>query len=338
MIGTTAAVLGGASLVGNLVSGFLGKGAAKKAGELQDKQAREEAANIERVTGVANQGINDAGVRAGEIATTAAKFGADQTQEMANNAATGVTTASRQANERLDPFYDAGSEATGTLRAGLTPGGEFNRNFSMTDLQGSLDPGYQFRLEEAQRNLNRTAAARGGALSGAALSDALRMSSGLASQETQNAFSRYNTTTQGRYDRLFGVSDQGYRAGVKQGDNTTSAARYGGDIITDASKFGAGLNTNAAQYSGTAGMNTAGTMGDNLIGSAKTAADLRTGGAAAKAAGVVGGTNALTKGITGGIGTATSALTLSDLLKNPATSAMPKGYKPPDVASMIPMR
>lgn len=318
------AVTGGLGLVANVAGGLFGASAAKKAAAIQQKSANEEAAKVDAAAGIANQGISDAGVRAGDMATTAAKFGADQTQEAAGNARSSVLDASREANARLDPFSTAGAEAAGTLQEGLRTGGDFNRNFTAADLQSTLDPGYQFRLEQGQLGLNRTAAARGSALSGAAVKDALTFNSGLASQETMNAFNRYNTTTQGRYDRLFGVSNQGFQAGVQQGNNTTAAARYGGDITTNAAQFGAGLNSGAAQFSGTAGLTAAEQIGSNLTGAARTAADLRTGGAAAQAAGVVGGTNALTKGITGGVGAATSALTLSQLLKNPATTVTPK--------------
>lgn len=318
------AVTGGLGLVANVASGFLGASSAKKAAAVQQQQANAEAANVEKAAGIANQGVNDAGIRSGEIATTAAKFGADQTEEMAGNARDASLQATREANAKLDPYAEAGADATHTLQEGLKTGGDFNKNFTMQDLQGSLDPGYQFRLEQGQLGLNRTAAARGGALSGAAVKDALNFNSGLASQETQNAFNRYSSTTQSRYDRLFGVSHQGEGAATQQGNNLTANARYGGDITTDAAKFGAGLNTSAAEFSGQAGVHAADVMGENLTSGARTAADLRTGGAAAKAAGIVGGTNALTKGITGGVGAATSALTLQELLKNPATAVNPR--------------
>jgi hypothetical protein len=318
------AVTGGLGIVSNIAGGLLGASAAKKAAAVQQQSANAEAAKVDAAAGIANQGVNDAGVRAGEMATTAAKFGADQTQEAAGNARDASLTATREANAKLDPYAEAGGDATRTLQEGLKTGGDFNRTFTAKDLQSDLDPGYQFRLEQGQLGLNRTAAARGGALSGAAVKDALNYNSGLASQETQNAFNRYSSTTQSRYDRLFGVSRQGEGAATHQGDNLTADARYGGTITTGAAQFGAGLNTSAAEYSGTAGTHAADVMGENLIGSTRTAADLRTGGAAAKAAGIVGGTNALTKGLTGAT---SSALTLSQLLKNPAVAMSPGGLK-----------
>ena len=63
------------------------------------------------------------------------------------------------------------------------------RNFGASDFQA--DPGYAFRLSEGMKALDRTAASRGGLLSGATLKGAQRYGSDLASQEYQNAFNRY---------------------------------------------------------------------------------------------------------------------------------------------------
>jgi hypothetical protein len=55
------------------------------------------------------------------------------------------------------------------------------------------DPGYQFRLGEGINALNKTAAARGGMMSGRALSEATRYGQDYASNEYNNAFNRYYT-------------------------------------------------------------------------------------------------------------------------------------------------
>ena len=59
--------------------------------------------------------------------------------------------------------------------------------------QFTQDPGYAFRLSEGMKGLERTAAARGGLLSGSTLKAAQRFGQDLASQEYQNAFNRYQT-------------------------------------------------------------------------------------------------------------------------------------------------
>jgi hypothetical protein len=71
-----------------------------------------------------------------------------------------------------------------------------------------IDPGYQFRLKEGMQGLERSAAARGGLLSGGTLKGIQRYGQDMASQEYQNAFNRYQaerTGTLNPYQSLAGV-------------------------------------------------------------------------------------------------------------------------------------
>lgn len=86
-----------------------------------------------------------------------------------------------------EPWRQAGVEALNKLRS---PEMQFTP-FS-TD-KFTQDPGYAFRLSEGMKALDRTAAQRGGLLSGATLKGAQRYNQDLASQEFQNAYNRYNT-------------------------------------------------------------------------------------------------------------------------------------------------
>ena len=90
---------------------------------------------------------------------------------------------------RQQPWLQAGTGAINRLAAGLQKGGEFGTPFSQTNWQ--QDPGYQFRLSEGLKSLDRQAAARGGLISGAALKAAQGYGQQQASQEYQNAFDRY---------------------------------------------------------------------------------------------------------------------------------------------------
>jgi hypothetical protein len=70
------------------------------------------------------------------------------------------------------------------------------------------DPGYQFRLKEGMQGLERSAASRGGLLSGGTLKGIQRYGQDMASQEYQNAFNRYQaerTGTLNPYQSLAGV-------------------------------------------------------------------------------------------------------------------------------------
>jgi hypothetical protein len=73
----------------------------------------------------------------------------------------------------------------------------------------TADPGYAFRVSEGMKALDRTAAARGGLISGAALRGATRYGQEMGSQEFQNAFNRYQTSranTLNPFQSLAGVA------------------------------------------------------------------------------------------------------------------------------------
>jgi hypothetical protein len=73
----------------------------------------------------------------------------------------------------------------------------------------TADPGYAFRMSEGMKGLERSAAARGGLLSGSALKGIQRYGQDLASQEYQNAFNRYQTArtnTLNPFQSLAGVA------------------------------------------------------------------------------------------------------------------------------------
>jgi hypothetical protein len=104
----------------------------------------------------------------------------------------------------------------------------------MSDFQ--QDPGYAFRMEEGLKALDRTAAARGGLLSGGALKGAQRYGQGLASQEYQNAYDRYNTNRANQLNPLLSISGKGQitanelgTAGANYATNTGQAYMNAGD-------------------------------------------------------------------------------------------------------------
>lgn len=304
------AIAGGVGLVGNLVGGVMGKGAATKAGQIQQQAADVAAGKVGQATGEANRGIADATHGAQDTATGVSNRYIDT----AGAAANGVTGAAHEANGLLDPYATTGNTATTALNAGLAAGGDFNKTPTMADI--TIDPGYAFRQQQAEQALARSAAARGGAVSGAALKDLNDYVQGSASQEYQNAFQRFQTSTQNRFGNLMTASNAGQAAAGTQGGNLTTGAARAGDFNMQ----GAAGSAQANEFGASAGMAGAGEIGANLMNGAKTEADLTTGGAAAKAAGVVGGSNALTAGIAGASNAVTNAATLN-LLKNPATSS-----------------
>jgi hypothetical protein len=100
----------------------------------------------------------------------------------------------------------------GTQQAAGVLGSTPNRLAGLLD-QGPMrvdmaaDPGYQFRLQQGEQAIMRSAAARGGRLGGGTLQALLAHGQGLASQEYGNAFNRA-LTERGQQIGLAGGADQ----------------------------------------------------------------------------------------------------------------------------------
>jgi hypothetical protein len=136
------------------------------------------------------------------------------------NAAARASDAQRDMFERQvelqEPFREAGLKGQNRLMEllGLSedkkaPGfGKYaSAEFGMDKF--TADPGYAFRMSEGMKALERSAAARGGLLSGATLKGTQRFGQDLASQEYQNAFNRYQaerTGTLNPYQALSGTA------------------------------------------------------------------------------------------------------------------------------------
>jgi hypothetical protein len=88
--------------------------------------------------------------------------------------------------------------------------GKLTKEFTMEDYEE--DPGFQFRLEEGNKALERAQSRRGNFYSGQALKEANRYNSGQASQEYGAAYDRFNNDNNTLYNRLAGISNQGLGA------------------------------------------------------------------------------------------------------------------------------
>jgi hypothetical protein len=169
-------------------------------------------------------------------------------QEKLYNQQVGLQEPYRQAGltgqNRLMEFLGLGGNA------GATGYGQYARDFGMSDFQA--DPGYAFRLAEGQKALERSAAARGGLISGGALKAATRYGQDMASQEYQNAYNRYQTNRANQLQPLGNLMASGQSAASNQG---AAAGNYGtnaGNLITGAGNaMASGIN--AAGQAGAAG-------------------------------------------------------------------------------------
>lgn len=124
--------------------------------------------------------------------------------------------------KRIDPsIYTAKAQAPSA--APDADFGALNREFTNADFV--RDPGYEFRLGEGMKGLERSAAARGGLLSGAALKAASRYNQDFASNEFGNSANRFNVNQANRFNRLASIAGIGQTAATQTGQNAMTVGQ-----------------------------------------------------------------------------------------------------------------
>lgn len=124
--------------------------------------------------------------------------------------------------ELAEPWRKAGEQALNKL----IPLTDYQQ-FGMQQFQA--DPGYAFRLAEGQKALERSAAARGGLLSGATLKGIERYGQDMASQEYTNAFNRYQAERAARLAPLQSLAGVGQTTAQQLGAAGQQMAANVGD-------------------------------------------------------------------------------------------------------------
>jgi hypothetical protein len=169
----------------------------------------------------------------------AALVGAIVNSNAANNAASAQRDAANSANAtsmaqynqtRQDqmPWLNAGKDALGQIQSQMP---DLSRSFSMADFQN--DPGYAFRMQEGQKAIERSAAARGGGNSGATMKALNAYNSGQASQEYQGAYDRFNNDRTQRFNKLASLAGLGQTAaGVDASAGASSAANISSNTLS----------------------------------------------------------------------------------------------------------
>jgi hypothetical protein len=159
----------------------------------------------------------------GKMASSGAKSAA-ATSAAASDRASDVQREMFERNVELNaPFREAGVNALNKL----VPMTDY-QNFGMEQFQ--QDPGYAFRMSEGMKNLERSAAARGGLLSGSTLKGIQRFGQDLASQEYQNAFNRYGIERDRRLGPLQSLAGVGQTTSQQLGAAGTQFANTMGNI------------------------------------------------------------------------------------------------------------
>lgn len=203
-----------------------------------------------------------AAVAGAAISNRGAKKAADTQADSARDASEATLQGQREAlafqreqaalaRSDNEPWRVAGGNALSQLASRTADGGDFMRNFGMSDFQA--DPGYQFRLAEGMKGLTNSAAARGGLLSGAALKAASAYNQSMGSQEFGNAYNRFNTNRDAQYNKLASLAGVGQTASNNNANNAMQLGQWGAQGMMNASNqvgqnmMGAG-NARASGY------------------------------------------------------------------------------------------
>lgn len=167
-IGTGTAILGGALISAG--AGYLGS-------------RRQASAAKSAAQGQAAAGQQASNILAGSVGASQdfLRQGASGAQGYLGQAGGLLQSEGGKLTSQFQPEIDVGQQSLARLQSALLGG-------DPSAIQ--TDPGYQFRLQEGEKALQRAAAASGGLGGGAFLKDTARFSQGLASQEYGNAVNR----------------------------------------------------------------------------------------------------------------------------------------------------
>ena len=198
-------------------------------------------------------------------------FGGKSTSDATKANAEATLAATKNTNAMLQRQYDqnrkdneswrlAGEEALKKIQS--DPGFQFVSE----DFDFFSDPSYEFRKQESINALDRSAASRGNILSGAQNKAITRYAGNLASQEYGNAFNRYMTKENQRFNQQKNIYDTNLntqKALGGLGQQAISSDIAGGTNLANAmarNTMNATNNNNALRMQGA--MNTADMYGD----------------------------------------------------------------------------
>jgi len=287
-----AVAIGGASLVGGLMSAD----AAKSAGNQQANAANNATqAQLQMFNTINDQNapyrqagqfaLSDilGGLGLGGAADASNEYAGRDPGELKNI----MASLQQQKDATKDPLFDREiSKVNAALASGASkgsggiPGGYFTHQFNAGDLNANMAPNYEFMKSQGQGATQNMNAATGGLLSGNTLKAISDYTTNYAGNAYQQAFQNFTSNQQNIFSRLADV---------------------------------AGIGTSANQTSANAGSNAARGMSDTIVGAGT-----------AQAAGTVGRANAMS----GGLQNAASWYALPQIMKwgGPQAGAAPGGY------------
>lgn len=276
---------------------LIGGTAASAVGGLVGNRASNQAAGVQSM----------AALQAAQIQAQQAQAAREQLERSQAQGAQAIGDYYGRGAEAYAPYQQFGVESTNRLATlmGLRPGaasGSLMEQPTIAQLQ--MDPGYAFRVQQGQQAIDRSAAARGGLQSGAALTAATQYGQDMGSQEYGNAYKRFMDNRLNQIAMLQG----GVSTGLTAGGGTADLA----------GRAGLGL---ANLYSGT-GAN----LAETTLGAGRAMGQGIENAAAARASGYMGGASALQ----GALNTPVNAMMaygMADRFAPKQQSPFPKSYR-----------
>ena len=186
------------------------------------------------------------------MGTSAINKAADAQAKAYGEAADTTWRIYNQNREDTMPWLTTGKQALGTQadllgisgNTGAQGYGSMAKTFGMEDFQ--QDPGYNFRLAEGEKALNRSFASKLGVQSGAASKALNRFNQDYASNEFGKAYDRYNTNQTNQWNRLGTLSGSGQTAANTLGNQGAQAATQANSYLLDSAQNRA--DASAAKY------------------------------------------------------------------------------------------
>lgn len=218
----------------------------------------------------------------GNAQANAAKNALKVQQQNQQQALSGTAETSAEQKNNLNPYLQTGNQANSELQQQTNqPGQGLLSNFTgsfqaPTADQAAATPGYQFQLQQGQKALENSAAAKGGVLSGGTAKALDQYSQGLAStnyQQTynnafQNYLQNYNQfeTNQGnQFNRLSQLAGTGQNAATSLNSDLGQNNQVNAGVLTNGANQQAQQinNAGAATASGYVGAGNAVSNGVN---------------------------------------------------------------------------
>lgn len=132
-----------------------------------------------------------------------------------------------QQREDQKPWREAGAAALTKLQEGIASGA-----FTMKDWEFKADPGYQFRLDQGQKALERGASANGNLFSGTLGKALTEYGQDFASNEFDRAYARASGERLQQYNMLAGVAGTGQQATNAMSSASAQAGQSVGNALS----------------------------------------------------------------------------------------------------------